>query len=50
MRGGAYKFIVSETRKICILPKGIFPGHPEEKGLTVHSVVIWAKTPKNTPV
>ena len=28
MRGGAYKVIDSETRGICTLPKGIFPGHP----------------------
>ena len=26
MRGGAYKIIVSETREIFILPKGLFPG------------------------
>ena len=32
MRGSAYKIILSETREICTLPEGLFPGHPGRKG------------------
>ena len=32
MRGGAYKIFISETRKTCSLPKGLFPGNPRGEG------------------
>ena len=32
MKGGVYKIIVSETREICTLPKGLFPRHPGGRG------------------
>ena len=43
MRGGAYKIIVSETREMFTLPKGLFPGQAGGEGFTVHLVAIWAK-------
>ena len=43
MRGSAYKIPVSETWEICTHPKGLFPGHPGDRRLTVYSGEIWAK-------
>ena len=32
MRGDPYKIIFSDTREICTLPNGLFPGHTGEEG------------------
>ena len=49
MRGGAYKVIVSETGKFTLFQKDYSLDTLGERGLTVHSVEIWAKIPKGTP-